>query len=346
MIAEPNIDWLEGQGTAESPYRIDSADQLIFLGKTSVLWDRHFVLGADIDLDPSLPDRSVFTRAPILVFSGVFDGNDHTISHLTIKGVSRLGLFGELGQWSGGAGVSRLRLEAVNITGTGDFVGGLLGYMDSSGIYQGSIASCRSSGFVSGASCVGGLVGRVSGRIATSYSTSSVVGTSWVGGLAGSNAGNIATCYSTGPVSGARYTGGLVGLNWRGDISTCYSTGPVSGTEYIGGLVGVNQGTVNACYAAGLVQGPSQTGGLIGSASADPLTPDGTVTGSFWDTDASDQPASAGGTGKTTAEMQTAATFLATGWDFVGETTNGTEDTWWIDEGKDYPRLWWETATK
>jgi len=26
----------------------------------------------------------------------------------------------------------------------------------------------------------------------------------------------------------------------------------------------------------------------------------------------------------------------------VGETANGTEDIWWIDEGKDYPRLWWE----
>jgi hypothetical protein len=26
----------------------------------------------------------------------------------------------------------------------------------------------------------------------------------------------------------------------------------------------------------------------------------------------------------------------------VGETENGTEDIWWINEGKDYPRLWWE----
>ena len=26
----------------------------------------------------------------------------------------------------------------------------------------------------------------------------------------------------------------------------------------------------------------------------------------------------------------------------VDETANGTEDIWWIDEGKDYPRLWWE----
>jgi hypothetical protein len=45
---------------------------------------------------------------------------------------------------------------------------------------------------------------------------------------------------------------------------------------------------------------------------------------------------------KTTAEMQTAKTFLDVGWDFVDETANGTEDIWWILEGKDYPRLWWE----
>jgi len=40
--------------------------------------------------------------------------------------------------------------------------------------------------------------------------------------------------------------------------------------------------------------------------------------------------------------MQTAGTFLDAGWDFVDETANGTEDIWWILEGQDYPRLWWE----
>ena len=45
---------------------------------------------------------------------------------------------------------------------------------------------------------------------------------------------------------------------------------------------------------------------------------------------------------KTTAEMQTASTFLEAGWDFVDETDNGTEDIWWILEGQDYPHLWWE----
>jgi len=41
---------------------------------------------------------------------------------------------------------------------------------------------------------------------------------------------------------------------------------------------------------------------------------------------------------------RTAKTFLGAGWDFVGETANGTEDIWWILEGKDYPRLWWQAA--
>jgi hypothetical protein len=69
----------------------------------------------------------------------------------------------------------------------------------------------------------------------------------------------------------------------------------------------------------------------------------GTVNNSFWDMEASDQPTSTAGEEKTTAEMQTESTFTDAGWDFVGETVNGTEDIWWIDEGQDYPRLWWET---
>jgi hypothetical protein len=68
----------------------------------------------------------------------------------------------------------------------------------------------------------------------------------------------------------------------------------------------------------------------------------GTVTGCFWDTQTSGQATSAGGTGKTTAELQTAATFLDAGWDFAGETANGMEDIWWILEGQDYPRLRWQ----
>ena len=93
-------------------------------------------------------------------------------------------------------------------------------------------------------------------------------------------------------------------------------------------------------HRCGQWHGSSSVGGLVGNGSSK------NVTACFWDTQTSGQATSAGGTGKTTAEMQTAKTFLDAGWDFVGETANGTEDIWWILEGKDYPRLWWEAAKK
>jgi len=89
-----------------------------------------------------------------------------------------------------------------------------------------------------------------------------------------------------------------------------------------------------------MVSGSSGVGGLVGHNLW------GTITASFWDTQTSGQAKSAGGTGKTTAEMQKAKTFLDAGWDFVGETKNGTADIWWILEGKGYPRLWWELPAK
>ena len=97
-----------------------------------------------------------------------------------------------------------------------------------------------------------------------------------------------------------------------------------------------NWARITNCYSAGSVVGNIFVGGLVGS------TMGGAVTDSFWDIETSGQSTSAGGTGKTTAEMQMASTFLETGWDFVDESENGTEDIWWILEGQDYPRLWWE----
>ena len=161
------------------------------------------------------------------------------------------------------------------------------------------------------------------------------------GGLVGENYGKIANCYFGGNVSGTFSVGGLVGLNgWlygSGMISNCYSTGSVSANELVGGLVGRNESAIMNCYATSKVLGIEHVGGLVGANDTG-----GTTIGSFWDTQTSGQTTSAGGEDKTTAEMQMTSTFLEAGWDFVGETENGAEDIWWILEGKDYPRLWWE----
>ena len=168
MIPEPEIDWLEGEGTPDNPYRIDTTDQLILLGKASILWNRHFVMGADIELDPALPGRRIFGQAVIRVFTGVFDGDGHTISNLTIAGNRELGLFGRL---AAEAEVRSVGVVDVYIVGSGSCLGGLAGLN-----VKGSIDNCHSSGSVSGTgNLVGGIVGSNWGSIVSSYSIVSVI---------------------------------------------------------------------------------------------------------------------------------------------------------------------------
>ena len=153
--------------------------------------------------------------------------------------------------------------------------------------------------------------------------------------------GTVTGCYvEGGSVSGSHAVGGLVGWNWAGKITDCYATVSVSGHEEVGGLVGrkgysywpgVFPAEISNCYSAGSVSADRHVGGLIGYSYI------GQVSNSFWDVETSGQPDSDGGTGKTTAEMQTAGTFLDAGWDFVNETENGAEDIWCICEEPDYP---------
>ncbi|NLX22478.1 MAG: hypothetical protein GXY55_12550, partial [Phycisphaerae bacterium] len=113
-----------------------------------------------------------------------------------------------------------------------------------------------------------------------------------------------------GAVTGTWSVGGLVGLNYEGTVSNCYATGAVTGDREVGGLVGRNyQGTVSDCYATGAVTGNTRVGGLVG------YNYSGTVSNSYWDMQTSGQSTSAGGAGKTTAEMKQQATFV--GWDFT-----------------------------
>jgi len=347
-----------GSGEPNDPYMISTVDELCRIGHNPRLMRCHFGLANDLDL---LGSHFYPIGGPAFPYTATFNGNGHTISHLTITGESHLGLFGQLG-W--GAQVRDLGVVDVNLVSSAYYVGGLAG--KNAG---GSVVSCYSSGVLGDtgewSQCVGGLVGYNSGSISASHSNGAVTGTVSVGGLVGFNSGTIATSYSRGLVCGGgyAYVGGLVGSN-RGAIATSCSRASVSSTDtvVVGGLVGENGGSIAASYSRGSVNGSQQLGGLVGYNWGGKIATSystGTVSGiylvgglvgpnsgsiaaSFWDTQTSGQARSAGGTGKTTAEMQTASTFLDAGWDFVGETDNGTADIWWIDEGKDYPRLRWE----
>ncbi|MHC4527990.1 MAG: GLUG motif-containing protein, partial [Planctomycetota bacterium] len=384
-------DFVAGAGTESDPYLIYTAEELNLIGLFWCEFDKHFKLMADIDLSAYTGTAFNIVGNQVIEFSGVFDGDGHTISNFTYSTLRReyVALFGYVG--SGGE-IKNLGMVNVNVyADKGYVVGRLVGRND------GTVSNCYATGSVFGYNEIGGLVGRNEGTVSDCYATGSVFGYNEIGGLVGWNDGMVSDCNASGSVTqlgdwgnyhvgglvgwnvdgtvsncsaagivtGVYSVGGLVGSNEAGTVSKCYATGSVSGKVHvggliggvyatvsdcyaaasvtgvgssnweIGGLVGVSGGTVSNCYAIGSVSGNYQVGGLMGNYY------DGTVTASFWDIDTSGQATSAAGTGKTTGEMQTRSTFTDAGWDFVGETANGTEDIWEL-QGPNYPCLAWQ----
>jgi hypothetical protein len=165
----------------------------------------------------------------------------------------------------------------------------------------------------------------------------SITGSGAVGGLAGGNGGTVSNSYSTGNVTGIDCVGGLVGIG-SGNVSNSYSSGNVTGLGNVGGLVGQNAGNVSNSYSTGSVSGDSDIGGLVGDNY-------GTVSNSFWDTETSGQATSAGGTGKTTAEMQDITTFSGAAWNITAVANPGIRNPsyiWNIVDDVTYPFLSWQ----
>ncbi len=182
---------------------------------------------------------------------------------------------------------------------------------------------------------IGALVGVNRGTVSYSYSTGNMNGAEWVGGLVGQNEGTVSNSYSACDVASDTGTGGLTGAN-AGTVSNCYATGNVTGNSGAGGLIAANSGTVINSYSVGNVNGNEYLGGLIGHSDQ------GTVSGSFWNTETSGQSISAGGTSRTTAELQLISTFLGAGWNIIAVESAGTRNVayiWNIVNEQTYPFL-------
>ena len=231
-------------------------------------------LAADIDMTGEWTPIGTDYRNS---YTGTFDGGNHTITGLTVKGSDEnAGLFGYIG--SNGM-VKNVVLKHVQIASDyqNAYVGGVAGNND------GAIENCSVSGSVSSRHTAGGVVGQqFGGSITLCGSSATVKGTGEVGGVAGKtdNSATLTACYATGNVTFERastintFAGGVVGFNGTGSILTaCYATGNVTGTGtgtgscYVGGVTGDNaSGTLTACYhATGTVSGPDgATGGVTG----------------------------------------------------------------------------------
>jgi len=261
LIPAFQVDWFSGQGTEESPYEIATLSELIELTRAGALWDRHFVLTADLDMGQSPWLHSVFPW-----FGGTFNGGDFDVMNLKIEGFDTVGFFAYVAP---GAVIKNIHLKDAHITGMYDCVGALIGKNHGT-----RVSGCSSSGTVLGRHQVGGLIGAAgTGEVLDCHNRASVQGLDKIGGLIGNlEQGSLRHCFSMGTVKGDQDVGGLVGYNDKGQLSQCSSRSTVTTRpdthertgDHFGGLLGSNRGIVSQCLSHGTVSANESVGGLIG----------------------------------------------------------------------------------
>lgn len=311
------------------------------------------------------------------MFSGVFEGNGHTIDNLFIngKGGDGWGLFRVLGAPSGGArnrleGVIRnVGLTNVDISGKG-LTGGLAGMCVSLRNRRGpAIVSSHVTGRVSGENLVGGLVGEGSWcNVTDSYALGRVSGSGmylgglvgWIGGESGISpidadgvrpqyGGTVFNSFFIGRVSGRDRVGGLAGSHEAGNVFDSYFMGRVSGRKEVGGLVGGGSGAIATSYAVAVVTGESRLGGLVGhfgmigapEGEKDPWDEaDQSVLASYWDRSVSGV-LPGPGRGLTTAQLQAPRGFtgIYEEWDDHARRAAASVVPWNLGTSAQYPAL-------
>lgn len=236
-------------------------------------------------------------------FGGVFDGQGHTISDVSLKdktGLSYVGFFTHVAKSA--------RIMNLNVTGsiipTGNttIIGGFCGEN------SGQINGCSFKGVVSGKDYIGGIAGinQLTGDIRFCNSEGFISGTHFVGGVAGKNDGNISNCRNEALVNITNTdtevtidsmeklntalkliknginksdeeaqadvtvtdVGGIAGVS-IGIISRCINNGDVGYAHVgynIGGIAGRQSGYLYNCSNNGRIRGRKDIGGIVGQA--------------------------------------------------------------------------------
>lgn len=238
---------LEGNGTANDPFLVTSADDLSFIAnkvnsadesytKAYYLQTNNIVINAQIGDEESY---SVWTPIGTAEnpFQGVYNGGRNTISGIYINDSNA---------------------EHQGIFGCNDGEIKYLGLTNS---------------YINARTLIGGICGENRGDISFCHNEGTIVGVFYVGGICGENNLNVQYCYNIGNIHGAgpvSCVGGIAGTNiimtdaegntseYNACIQNCYNAGNISCTEstYVGGICGMdNYGIIKYCYNSGIVSG-------------------------------------------------------------------------------------------
>jgi hypothetical protein len=273
LLASPaKAKYSGGTGEPNDPFLIATAEDLNSIGLDPCDWDKHFKMTADINL-ADYTDEEFNLIGTGIPFTGVFDGNGHTILNFTYRETSLLPPFLRPLDRNDGVGNLIVIPPDVNIVVPIDFNvfipfpptyggDGLFGYVDgvdaeiknltlidpniqTFGGSIGALVGHLENGTIDNCGVEGGIVWKIGGIVGFS---------SYIGGLVGCiSDGNVSNCY----VSNTRLSGGvaaaLTARNEAGTIFNCYTTDSVvtGGSLITGGLVNVNFGVILNSYATG-----------------------------------------------------------------------------------------------
>ena len=279
----------------------------------SALFDKSssgkFYLTDDITLGSEASPISQSIGKSGATFSGVFDGNGHTITIYAAYTDAARGLFGVVT-----GGTIRNLTVAGSITSSAIQVGGLVGKCTSA-----TIENCVNTASVTCTapaddSFAGGIVGYAqlgapeTLTITNCSNAGDISGVQSIGGIVGATATTgmveITECYNSGGIEGTRNVAGIVGRLSSGApdcriISVCQNVGDITATRekdayaYAGGIVGeYTYGTISDCLNTGNIinaNGAVAVGGALGGNSKNGgavayCLDRGTVTGTLSDT--------------------------------------------------------------
>lgn len=279
-----------GDGTEASPYLITSESDFNLINQNPRWMHNHFELTGNLDFTANPYNQVGGLEMPFL---GHFDGGGFTISNinnvqastdyvgafgivapqadldnLTVNNVTIEGrnYVGGIAAVLDGTNANSLHVGTGTVTGNGNFVGGVTGFL-----VKCSMSNFSSSATVSGVDYVGGALGFAEYcNTNNGFAKGNVSGVNDVGGIIGRNRSNLNRAYAQGNVtaSGDR-VGGFIGYN-DSNVDGAYSSGSVVGVGFVGGFIGEINGTPNitnsfaAAPSVDGVNGVTEVGLLIG----------------------------------------------------------------------------------
>ncbi len=258
-----------GDGSAQNPYLITSAGDLAMIASDS---DAHYRVANDF----SCADYGLWTAIPS--FTGTLDGDNHTISDITLDGSKdAAGLFA----YTEGTKISNLTIESPSVSATN---------ASSVAIISAEAVGDTINNIVIKNATINGSSEATVGTIAANASLNTVIYDclveelninnpaefSQVGGIAGSTRTStlIYNCAVTGYIWASNTIGGIVGSTSTGcSVTDCRTECHITGHNTIGGIVGsADRGGIHRCIVQGSLtateanwSGSYKTGGIAGS---------------------------------------------------------------------------------